>query len=180
MKVYILRHGTTCWNEQGKTQGRSQNRLSKSGIKLAEETAENLKNTQIDVIYASPLMRTMQTAKIINKYHNVKIIKSELITEIDQGIFSGRLYKTLTDEEKRLKKERHPSTGMESMENVFKRVKQFAETVLKNEKHENILVVSHNVICSNLSLVLTNTKPDFNDKNQMEAFCNAAVKMYEI
>lgn len=179
MKVYILRHGTTNWNEQGRTQGRRQNRLSKAGVKLAEATAEKLKNTKIDVIYASPLMRTMQTANIINKYHGLKINKCELITEVDQGVYSGRLYKTLTEEEKRLKKERHPSTGMEQMEDAYARVKKFVETVLKTETHENILVVSHNNICSDLSLVLTDTKPNFDDYAQMNSFANAEVKEFD-
>ena len=44
MKVYVLRHGTTVWNEEGRTQGRRQNKLSVSGKKLAEQTAEKLKN----------------------------------------------------------------------------------------------------------------------------------------
>lgn len=180
MDFYVLRHGTTCWNEQGRTQGRSNNRLSKAGKLLVEESAEKLKNEKIDVIYSSPLMRTMQTANIINKYHHVKIIKSDLITEIDQGIFTGRLYKTLTDDEKCLKKERHPSTKMESMEDAYARVKQFVENILKTEMHKNILVVTHNVICSNIGLILTNTKPDFKDKSQMESFGNASFKKFVI
>ena len=76
MKIYVLRHGTTFWNEEGRTQGRRQNKLSENGKKLAELTAEKLKDKQIDIVYASPLMRTMQTANIVNKYHNAKIIKS--------------------------------------------------------------------------------------------------------
>ncbi|MBO7527954.1 MAG: histidine phosphatase family protein [Clostridia bacterium] len=42
MNLYVLRHGTTVWNEKGITQGRSQNRLSKSGYKLVENVAKDL------------------------------------------------------------------------------------------------------------------------------------------
>ena len=180
MIIYVLRHGTTVWNEEGRTQGRRQNKLSFAGKELAQKTAEKLKDKKIDIIYSSPLMRTMQTANIVNKYHDAKINKSELITEIDQGVYSGRLYKLLTDEEKKLKKERHPSTGMETYQDAFVRTKHFVETILKNEQRENILVVSHNNICSMLQCILTNTQPDFSNYEQMNCFKNAEVKIFEI
>lgn len=180
MKVYVLRHGTTVWNEEGRTQGRRQNKLSESGKKLAFETAEKLKNEQIDIIYASPLMRTMQTSNIVNRYHNAKIIRTELLTEVDQGIFSGRLYRKLTDEEKRLKKERHPSTKMETLEQAYKRTVEFVETILKKETRKNVMIVSHNNICSMLQLIFTNTPPNFLDHDQMNMFSNADVRMFEV
>ena len=83
MKVYIMRHGTTVWNEKNITQGRSQNRLSVSGKQLVEKVAKQNSALKIDVIFSSPLMRTMQTANIMNKYHNVPILKDERLTEID-------------------------------------------------------------------------------------------------
>lgn len=180
MNIFVLRHGTTNWNEQGRTQGRRQNKLSTKGVAFVENTAEKLKQIKIDVIYSSPLMRTIQTSNIINKYHGLKIKKHDLLLEIDQGIFSGRLYKTLTEEEKQLRKVRHPSTGMETLEHAYKRAQEFVETVLKTEKHENILVVSHNNICSFLELILTGAKPDFNNHEQMNSFANAEVKMFEL
>jgi broad specificity phosphatase PhoE len=180
MKIYVLRHGTTFWNEEGRTQGRRQNKLSENGKKLAELTAEKLKDKQIDIVYASPLMRTMQTANIVNKYHNAKIIKSELLTEVDQGVFSGRLWRKLTDKEKQLKKERHPSTGMETLEEAYERTQKFVNDVLKSETSENVMVVTHNNICSMLELIFTNTTPDFSNHDQMNMFGNAEVRVYDI
>ncbi|MGN1208302.1 MAG: histidine phosphatase family protein, partial [Christensenellales bacterium] len=88
MNLFVMRHGTTIWNEKGITQGRSQNRLSKTGIELAKERAKEYANTKFDVIVCSPLMRTVQTANIMNKFHNVKILKDERLLEIDQGYFT--------------------------------------------------------------------------------------------
>lgn len=180
MKIYLMRHGTTIWNEECRTQGRSQNKLSKQGKALTEEVAKKLKKEKIDVIYSSPLMRTMQSANIVNRYHNVKINRCELLTEIDQGIFAGRLKNSLTEKEKQLKAERHPITKMESFESVTNRAKEFIEKVLKSEKHKNILVVSHNIICSILEYLLTNTTPDFSDYAKLNIFGNAEVKIFEI
>lgn len=100
MNLYIMRHGTTCWNEKGITQGRTNNRLSKGGIALTESVSENHQNCNFDVIYSSPLTRTIQTANIMNKFHNAKIIKDNRLIEIDQGTFSGRHKDSLSEEEK--------------------------------------------------------------------------------
>ena len=56
MKVFIMRHGTTVWNEQGFTQGRSNNRLSKSGVELTKKVAENFAKEKI-----RPLLANMQS-----------------------------------------------------------------------------------------------------------------------
>ena len=102
MKIYVMRHGTTVWNEKGITQGHTNNRLSKKGKILTEEVALKYKNINFDIIFCSPLMRTVQTANIMNKYHNSKIVKDSRLIEIDQGIFTGRSKYDLTEEEKRL------------------------------------------------------------------------------
>lgn len=179
MNIYIMRHGTTNWNEKGRTQGRTQNRLSKAGLELAENQAKQYKDVKFDVIYASPLMRTMQTARIMNQYHGVPIIKDERITEIDQGIFSRRLWRMLTDEEKEMKAKRLVSCKMEPYPDVLKRVKEFLAWLLENEKRENVLIVSHNNLCSFMECVLNGIEPDFDNQAQINSFGNAAVKLFK-
>lgn len=180
MNVYVLRHGTTVWNETRRVQGRSQNRLSKEGKILAEEAAQKLKDVPLDVIYSSPLMRTMQTANIVNQFHHLKINKNELLTEIDQGIFTKRFYKSLTPEEIQAKNEKRDGTKMESFEHIYERIKEFCENVLKKETHENVLVVSHNNPCSLIEMILNNEKIDFNDYKRMNSFKNAEIKKFKI
>lgn len=180
MKIYVMRHGTTNWNEIERIQSRSQNRLSKAGIEIVEKRALEYKDVKFDIIYASPLMRTMQTARIMNKYHNVPIIKDERIIEIDQGILAKRLMKSLTEEERRFKVVRSALYKMESYESVFKRTKEFLEWLIKNEIHENILIVSHNNLCSFMEYILKNEEVDFGDHEKINCFGNAEVKCFEV
>ena len=123
MNLYIMRHGTTVWNEKGITQGCSNNRLSKTGISLTKDASEKYKDIEFNIIYCSPLMRTVQTANIMNKFHNVKVIKDKRLIEIDQGIFTGRSKNDLTEEEKNLKFTRAESCGMESYQSAYNRAK---------------------------------------------------------
>lgn len=180
MKIYVMRHGTTNWNEQGRTQGRTQNRLSAAGVELAETRAKEYKDVQFDVIYASPLMRTMQTARIMNQYHNVPLIKDDRIIEIDQGVFSKRLWRLLTDEEKELKAKRDISCKMEPFADVLKRTKEFLDWLIENEKRENVLVVSHNNLCSFMECIFKNEEIDFDNHAQINSFGNAEVKCFEV
>ena len=131
MRIYVMRHGKTVWNEKGIIQGRSNNRLSQNGKIMTQEVSLKYKDTKFDVIFCSPLMRTMQTANIMNKYHNVKIIKDERLIEIDQGIFSRRLKFALTNVENEQRQNRDESCSMEKFESVYERTKDFLEYLFR-------------------------------------------------
>lgn len=180
MNLYVMRHGTTVYNEKGITQGRTNNRLSKKGVLLTQEVAENLKNIDIDIIIVSPLMRTIQTANIINQYHKVKVIKDESIIEIDQGIFTCRVKNSLSQEELVLKKARSKEAGMESYEECFERCKTFIKNIKSNYNFENVLVVTHNCCATFIENIINNEKVDFNNKRYILNFKNAEVKKFVI
>lgn len=180
MNIFIMRHGTTVWNEKGITQGRSSNMLSQSGKALTEQAANMLKDVQIDVIFASPLMRTMQTANIMNKYHNVKVVKDERLIEIHQGIFTGKKWLSLTKEERELKNSRDSSCGMESYDSVYERVNDFIQNIKLTCPFENILIITHNVCASLIYTILSNQKVDLQNKKHIKCFNNAEIKKLSI
>ena len=181
MNIFVMRHGTTVWNEKGITQGRTNNRLSQDGKKLVEDVAKQYKDEKFDVIVCSPLTRTVQTANIMNKYHKTKTIRDDCLLEIDQGIFTGRKWKSLTDEEKKLKKERAKQTGMESYDEAFERAEQFIKRIKTNyDKYNSILVVTHNIIASFIEDIIQNKTKDFEDASFVKSFSNAQVKHFVI
>ena len=57
MKLYMLRHGRTLWNEAGKLQGRTDIPLSEEGRQSALETGKELANIPFSAAFSSPLMR---------------------------------------------------------------------------------------------------------------------------
>ena len=180
MKIYVMRHGETVWNSKGITQGRSNNRLSKNGKAQAELAAEKLKNEKIDLIICSPLMRTVQTANIMNKYHHAKVIKNEKINEVDQGIFTGKKFKDLSEEEKNWKRQRPKEAGMESIEEVVERVESFIFELKKKYEDKNLLVVTHNLVASAIESISKFKEFDDSYFRSKVKFENAELKCIEI
>ncbi|MFJ8064037.1 histidine phosphatase family protein [Psychrobacillus sp. NPDC096426] len=62
--IYVIRHGQTDLNKEGRMQGRSGLPLNDYGIKQAESLREKLRNTTFDYVFSSPQERAIQTAEI--------------------------------------------------------------------------------------------------------------------
>lgn len=91
MKLYVMRHGRTNYNELGLCNDDPARdvHLTPIGIQQAEVAAETLRHMLIERILVSQLPRTRQTARIINRYHDAPIISQPLLNDIRSG-FDGR------------------------------------------------------------------------------------------
>ena len=174
--MYAVRK--TVWNRQKKTQGRVNNRLCDIGIEQSSEAAINLKNICFDYIFCSPLLRAVQTANIINKYHNLKIIRDERLTDIDQGYFTGKYFNKLTQEELKIKKRRDKNYGMENLKEAFKRVKNFYNYLIKNYSNKTILIVTHSGVAKFIEYILNNNKFIKKEFNKLIPYCNCEIRVF--
>ncbi|MDI6758114.1 MAG: histidine phosphatase family protein [Candidatus Omnitrophota bacterium] len=86
----LIRHGITTHNLKKRYSGSTDVKLSLKGKKQAVLLGKKLKSWQIDEVYSSNRMRSLQTARIIFK--NRKIKKIADLREINFGIFEGRSY----------------------------------------------------------------------------------------
>ena len=78
-RFFLARHGETVWNRERKYQGQSDVPLTDEGRIQAKSLSERLKDEKIDVIYASDLGRTMETAEIIAEHHGRKVVPAPLM-----------------------------------------------------------------------------------------------------
>ena len=65
MNIYVLRHGQTVLNVQGKFQGRIDTELTEVGINQVKKSEAELKKISFDKVFVSPLKRAIDTAKIV-------------------------------------------------------------------------------------------------------------------
>lgn len=180
MEFYVMRHGETVWNSKGITQGISNNMLSKNGKEQVFAVSEKMKDIKIDFIISSPLRRTIQTANIMNQFHKAKIVRESKITEVDQGIFTGRKYSELSDEEKQQKATRSKEYGMESIANVLERTTKFVNELEQNYKDKVVLVITHNVVASMIEHFVKYKKFDKEKFSNLKLFENAEIKKFEL
>ena len=178
MKLYVMRHGTSIWNEQGKTQGHSHNRLSLEGKQIVNQTAQKCKHIKFDVIFCSPLMRAVQSANIMNKFHKVKKIKDNRLMEVDQGIFTGKIYNKLSPSEIKQKESRSKVYGMESYKDAYARIKNFVEDI-KQSNYENVLVITHHFVITCIEHILLNNG-NFSSFKYKGNIDNGEIKLFEI
>lgn len=139
MKIYIIRHGQTDWNVEGRYAGRIDIPLNRTGIKQAEEIREKFKNVKFDKVFSSPLSRAYQTAKII---YDGEIIKDERIIERYNGELEGKL-KSEIKEKINFNDPNKTKYNIESIISIRERIKDFFDDITTNYKNQNILVVMH-------------------------------------
>lgn len=89
--LFLLRHGQTEWNVQGRMQGRRDSPLTALGIAQARRQARivgDLLAARPDLaLYASPLGRARDTARIV--FDGIPPTYDERLAEIDVGRFTG-------------------------------------------------------------------------------------------
>jgi broad specificity phosphatase PhoE len=142
MKLYCLRHGRTDYNELGLCNGDPAKpvHLTDEGKRQAEKAAQQLSTVELERLFVSELPRTQQTARIINRHHQIPIeIHSAL-----NDILSGCEDQPVTDYQAAIA---HDPVGAkvdggESLIEYQKRVKGFLEW-LKRQPYSKVGLVAH-------------------------------------
>lgn len=95
MRLILVRHGATDWNQQRRVQGLSNLGLNETGRGQAEALARALKDVKVDAIYASPLRRAQETARAISRFHQVEVVTLDGLKELDVGEVDGLTYEEM-------------------------------------------------------------------------------------
>jgi broad specificity phosphatase PhoE len=89
--IHLVRHGEV-YNPDGILYGRLPNfHLSELGRRMAEAAADSLAGHQISALYASPLLRTQESAEPWSKRFSLPIITDERIIEPTNRFEGGKL-----------------------------------------------------------------------------------------
>ena len=136
--LYLVRHGETVDNANQIMQGQTQGQLNENGIKQAREFSEEWKNKPLDVVIASDLKRSVDTAKIIAEPHHLEVLSTPLLRERDWGSFTGRYIPDL-------KGETWPD-DIETLENLLSRAGEFIAYVKQTFPGKKVLAVGHGII----------------------------------
>jgi broad specificity phosphatase PhoE len=89
MRVILVRHGQTDWNESGVFRGRLDVKLNQNGFRQAEIVGEALKDADVDAVYSSPLSRALDTATAIARHHGNAFETYEPVNDMNFGEWQG-------------------------------------------------------------------------------------------
>lgn len=156
MKFFIVRHGETVWNTEGRFQGQMDTELNNNGLFQADRLAERLAGHKFKRIISSPLKRAFITAKkVADACVNADIEVANSLTEINHGDWEGRLACDIQSEWSDIFRAWHetpekvtmPGKGGESLSDVMKRTATFVDSLAETEDDDaDVLLSSHDAV----------------------------------
>jgi alpha-ribazole phosphatase len=97
-RVLLIRHGQSEGNAEGRFGGHSATPLSEKGRAQAEATAHALASERVTAIYASDLLRAVQTAEPLARALGIEINRSEDFRERSVGRMEGLTFQEAAEQ----------------------------------------------------------------------------------
>jgi broad specificity phosphatase PhoE len=88
-RVYLVRHGETVWNREGRVQGHTDIPLSAAGVEQARRMARRFADEKIDAVWSSDLERARVTAEAVAEPRGLTIVATPLLRETMLGEWEG-------------------------------------------------------------------------------------------
>lgn len=148
---YLVRHGQTEWNTQGRTQGHGNSKLTELGKSQALNLAKALEKYPIDLVYCSDLGRAVETAQIISQKLGVDYIETSSLREMGFGIWEGMELKMIEKKYSdmfslwRNQPDLLEVPGGEKLIDIKNRQDALIEKLNEEYQDKHILLVSHSV-----------------------------------
>ncbi len=148
-RLYLVRHGATQMTAENRFSGEVGAELSDEGRRQAARLGDRLQDDGISAVYASPLSRSMDTARIIAGACGVQPVVIEGLREISHGSWEGLTRREVEDRypKEYAAWEEDPFTfappGAESGVAVLARALPAIRQIITAHEGQSVLVVSH-------------------------------------
>ena len=153
LTIYLVRHGETHSNREKRLQGWMDAPLTEKGIEHSRLLGKKLSNIEFDVVYQSPIQRTVKTAEYILAGRNITTITEEDLKEYGFGEWEG---KTISEVIEKYTNEidnfwnaphlyNHRPHKAEGIADFRSRVEGALNRILAENESGNILVVTHGI-----------------------------------
>ena len=161
--IYLMRHGL---DDESYVGGWSAVGLTKEGILQAEKSTDfivqNIKD--INTIYHSNLIRTIETSNIVNKELKLPIFPLNELRELNKGLLNGMEFKLAQKKYPNyfpnpLLNEKYPEG--ESLQDLYDRVQIFLKDV---DNYDKSLLITHRGFINMIYFILNKLDLDYNKK----------------
>lgn len=147
--LYLVRHGQTDWNVEGRWQGQADVPLNVRGRQQAAQVARALSKLGLVAIYSSDLLRARETAHKLAALTGLEVQLDPRLREIHQGQWQGMLVTEIQERygEAFQRRKDDPLNvappGGETVLQVKERVVGAIEDIVQQHPQERVAVVSH-------------------------------------
>jgi len=148
-RLYLVRHGQTDWNLEGRWQGHADVPLNDRGLQQAAQIAEALAGAGLKAIYSSDLQRARQTAQLLAEAAGLEVRVDARLREIHQGEWQGLLVDEIQARYGEIFHQRHrdPAAfappGGETAAQVKARLLEAIGEICRRHPDERVAIVSH-------------------------------------
>lgn len=148
-KIYLVRHGQTQFNLEGRLQGQADSPLTEEGIRQSKALKKLIDSKKLNfkTAYASDLGRAVETLKLIAD-DGVKKYAVPGLREVSFGDLDGKL-KTEFPADQDWEKV-YQDYHAESFDEAVERMIQTLASIAVQDENENILVVSHSGVIAGM------------------------------
>lgn len=154
MRFFVIRHGETAWNVEGRFQGQRDTELNEKGLEQAAKLGGRLAGHRFEAVLTSPLARARKTAEIASsKCETGEFNEIPAFTEINHGDWEGMLSTEVAEKWPEILRRWHtapetvkmPGEGGESLEDIARRAVPAIEAAAKKYRGD-VLLASHDAV----------------------------------
>lgn len=180
MRLYLVRHGQTAWNNIGRAQGHTDVSLDPEGLEQAALLADAFEGVIVDRVLSSDLARSVETAAPLAKTVGVPLKLVRDLRERSFGEWEGLMFPEVTSrlcqkaEELGITNQEVRPPGGESFLDVWNRLDSVCDMLTLSD--ETTVVVSHG---GTLSLLLAKLIKGTLDTCRAFRFANTGVTELE-
>lgn len=148
-RIFMVRHGATLLSAEDRFAGATDVALSDEGRRQTQRLSERLASEKMAAVFASPLGRTVETARILAAPHSLEVQRRDGLREISHGHWEQmtrrEVEKKFPEEAAEWEKDPYTfaPTGGESGLAVTARALPVLIDVVRTHPGVNVLVVSH-------------------------------------
>jgi broad specificity phosphatase PhoE len=151
IRLLLVRHGATAWNNEGRIIGSTDLPLSTDGRKQAQQLGIRLSGEPIDIILSSDLRRASETARIISVECKTPLALDNRLREVDFGLWEGMTVREIQEkytkefDDWKNNSSFSPPNG-ERYPSITGRMQSFLGDLKNDHSGNTVLIVSHGVI----------------------------------
>jgi broad specificity phosphatase PhoE len=148
-QVYVIRHGQTDWNAEGRWQGHEDVPLSDEGYKQAQALAKHLAHVDFAAVYTSDLQRARETGRALAEATHAPLVVDPRLRELHLGALQGLTHAEIRerypndDEQMKTNYLDHVVTGGESRRVMQARAYAAWQDMLEQTDSRPVALVSH-------------------------------------